>query len=167
MRRDTGRSVFALILTSAVFAAAASYPGIACSCDTSITFSTGQELDRHEMVFAGVLEEVFPLSLSWLQVGEQPVIQTTIARFRVTQVWKGVSGSEVEVFSAAPGGSCGYPLREGVAYVVFAKQDQMFSNAPRLGVSRCSPTAPLADAARRVKQLNRVLEKRARKSHDS
>jgi len=64
------------------------------------------------------------------------------ARFRVERTFRGSPETEIEIFTGAGGGDCGYPFVKGEKYLVFAN---LWGG--RMTTSICSRTQRLANAA--------------------
>ena len=64
-------------------------------------------------------------------------------KFSVEEAFKGLSSTEVSVFTGWGGGDCGYPFQIGQQYLIYAYKDE---KTGRFGTSICSRTRQLSEA---------------------
>src|SRR5215475_14093518 len=91
----------------------------ACSCMFGVS-PPCEEYWRAEAVFAG---KAIKQSTFYVEQGEgnsKYRFQQSLVRFSVEQAFKGISGEEVEIVTGMGGGDCGYQLKDGERYVVYA-----------------------------------------------
>ncbi|MGB5372929.1 MAG: hypothetical protein WBN15_04030 [Polyangiales bacterium] len=103
----------------------------ACSC-MKVTPSEG--LSASYAVFTGEVTEIEPNTAT--RFGG---IEITL---RVTRVWKGDIGEQVEVRTAGNSAACGYSFVKGETYLVYVDRDE----AEPMRVSLCSRTSLVASA---------------------
>ena len=130
----------------------------ACTCGRS--GSPTEDLRKHRAVFVGEVISVsqpIPKKLrnSKGRVYEiRPLIEI---RLRVLKAWKGVDRQTFVVQTNIPdGGSCGWTLREGQSYLVYAY-------GKLLMVSQCSRTTLLDDAQDDIRELDHMTAQAQRK----
>jgi len=74
-------------------------------------------------------------------------------RFQVVEAFRGVATKEIDVYTGAGGGDCGYSFIVGASYLVYAYQE-----AARLTTGICSRTQRLAGAAEDLAYLRNLPE---------
>ena len=121
----------------------ASFPGRsdACSCIDPGSVSAG--FDASGSVLEGKV----------LSLRHEPASHRVTARLEVVQRWKGAPGKTVEVVTADQGSMCGFELRRGARYVIFARE-----TASPLSVSLCSLSKASDAAAADIAELNRLAQ---------
>jgi hypothetical protein len=72
-----------------------------------------------------------------------PMVDGVHARFDVLEIWKGVTGRGVELWTGSGGGDCGFEFQFPQEYLIFAYRTQN----GRLFTGVCSNTRELANAA--------------------
>lgn len=74
-------------------------------------------------------------------------------RFQVVEAFRGVTTSEIDVYTGAGGGDCGYSFIVGRSYLVYGSQS---AGAPRLTTGICSRTQLLSQASEDLGYLRSV-----------
>lgn len=74
-------------------------------------------------------------------------------RFQVVEAFRGVTTSEIDVYTGAGGGDCGYSFIVGSSYLVYSSQA---AGAPRLTTGICSRTQMLSQASEDLAYLRSV-----------
>lgn len=121
-------SIMTIIIPSSVYA---------CSCIQKQTVEA--EFSRSEAVFAGRV----------LEVKEQRHLDgsmTKAALFEVSQIWKGVSESQIIIHTGSGGGDCGFDFEKDKEYLVYAQPSTMYGNKKLLITIICDRTNVLAQA---------------------
>jgi hypothetical protein len=115
-------------------------PAKACSC-----IAPGppcQAYGRSSAVFSGQVLEIVPFD-----GGGYP---QKLVRFAVSEAFRGISGSSVEIVTGNGGGDCGYPFKVGESYLVYSHSSPQ-DNRHYAGI--CSRTAPLSEASQDIEYL--------------
>lgn len=108
-----------LVMAASFMFMFAAKPCYACSC-AGIPFD--QEMNRSKAVFAGKViqvneEKSYHGTTGWFRPTYS--LQKSIL-FEVTQTWKGISESQVIVYTGSGGGDCGFDFTLGNTYLVVA-----------------------------------------------
>jgi hypothetical protein len=175
-----------LVTLSTLLAAAAADVASACSCVGPA--SIAEAWAHSDVVFVGRVISVrdadspdadsrfgkvgaFVQEL-WSEItGSEPVAPQPgtsrygeVAKFRITETFKGVSGRTVEVHTGYGGGDCGFPFEEGTDYVVFATfQEDKSSHGRRfVRTGICSRTARTTGNGTETYELRRLASVRTR-----
>jgi len=119
----------------------------ACSCMGGIPIC--QSFWTTPAVFSAMVLEVTPVP----NPPGQDFMPQRVARLQVEQTWKGNLSGIVEVSTGSGGGDCGYDLVVGMRYLIYAHPRD-----GRLGVSICSRTKPLAEAAEDLAYLKSAFQ---------
>ncbi len=115
-------------------------PAKACSC-----IDPGppcQTYGKSSAVFSGQVIEIVPF-----EVEGYP---QKLVRFAVSEAFRGIAGSSVEIATGNGGGDCGYPFSIGENYLVYAHRS---SQGNRLYASICSRTGPLSEASQDIEYI--------------
>lgn len=144
----SGYKCSAFVFALALFAALLPARGRGCTC--SGPPDTISALLGSDAVFEGVV-----LSTTTDTLILQPRFGTithhfTVATLKVLRAWKGVAAGEITVATWSDGASCGFPLRPGGQYLLFAHR---FNG--RLVTDICSRSAPSASAHGEFRNLGR------------
>jgi len=123
--------------TAAIAMIALALPAAACDCMTPPPVK--EALRQSAAVFAAVAESVKVDFSPTNEFGAGP----TAVKMRVTRSWKGPRAkTAVIVHTGMGGGDCGYPMRAGARYLVYARR---LGNGG-LSTSICSRTDSLPNA---------------------
>jgi hypothetical protein len=151
------RMLTAVMLAGLVALAALAAPPLArvtyaCSC-AQPTPTVGQAFKDADAVFSGrprlveqtKIEALFPDPRTQMVA----MVDGIHAQFEVIEIWKGVSGRDVDLWTGRGGGDCGFDFHPAEAYLVFARR----TPNGRLVTGDCTNTMPLADAVVEIAAL--------------
>ena len=130
-----------------VVIAALSWPTEALSCSCAPADPVCEVFSRTSAVFTAEVLSIEDDPLVETRVGQPPPRRRVT--LRVERIFRGAPAKQVEVTTARGEGDCGYPFKRGEKYLVFATELD-----GRLQVSVCSPTRPLAEAAKQLDEIN-------------
>jgi len=117
--------------------------GYACSCD--MPGNAQEELDRSSAVFSGEVIGILDKNKNgYIQSSADPIA----VLFEVEETWKGVTQSQVIVYTAKDSTSCGYQFALNTKYLVYA-----YESDGSLNTSICSKTTPLTLAVDDMDEL--------------
>jgi hypothetical protein len=100
----------------------------ACSCIPSPP--VGEEFERDSAVFSGSV-----LSIKEVKSKFESIKIT----FQVDRIWKGISETEVSIYTRRDSASCGYSFKEGESYLIYAGNTE-----GKLTTGLCSLTKELS-----------------------
>jgi len=109
----------------------------ACSCD--LPASPADALTRADAVFIGTMTEMIDSKDSY---GRR-------VSFEVSSSWKGVTTTQVVLYTGYGGGDCGYEFVPGSQYVVYAHRGESYpdQDSDSLATGICTRTNNTASAA--------------------
>ena len=135
-----------LVLLAALAANLSSAAAWACDCGRARIDSPQAAYAAGDFIFEGTVESMGkpgdPAPKKKSKPGE---VHDKEVKLKVTKVWKGAVGKAEVVSTAWDYASCGFPFREGVAYLVFARTSA--GKGPKMSVSTCGHTAELENAS--------------------
>ena len=111
----------------------------ACSC--AGPGSLHDAYQKADAVFAGEVVSIDSIDFGTLRV-----------RLTVSQTWKGISSTTIDIFTAAYGTACGYYFQVGSTYLVYA---YMYEGA--LETNSCTLTKQLSSASEDLTFLSTVV----------
>lgn len=133
---------------------------VACNCDLpdkdkSIEEIVAKEFKSSRRVFIGKVD----------RIQEESSLGSTFV-LSVQETFKGQIDETLEISTAALEGGCGFPFREGEAYLVFASKPDNSKCNMRFTVSRCSRTKAVGEAKGDIEILRRILKEASPKTSD-
>jgi hypothetical protein len=102
----------------------------ACSCIPSPPVE--EELERVTAVFSGSVTSIKEVKSEF-----EPLKVT----FKVDRIWKGISETEVSIYTGRDSAGCGYHFEEGESYLIYASETE-----GKLTTGLCSLTKELSSA---------------------
>lgn len=130
------RKIFCVLLSLVTFIFFINFSpntGYACSC--AEPGSAQEELERSSAVFSGEVIGILDKNKnSYIQSSADPIA----ILFEVEETWKGVTQSQVVVYTERDEASCGYQFEINTKYLVFA-----YESGGSFKTSYCSKTTPL------------------------
>ena len=130
------RKIFCVLLSLVTFIFFINFSpntGYACSC--AEPGSAQEELERSSAVFSGEVIGILDKNKnSYIQSSADPIA----ILFEVEETWKGVTQSQVVVYTERDEASCGYQFAINTKYLVFA-----YESGGSFKTSYCSKTTPL------------------------
>lgn len=117
--------------------------GYACSC--AEPGSASEELERSSAVFSGEVIRFLDKNTNYLMQSSADPIAVL---FEVEETWKGVTQSQVIVYTVRDETSCGYQFSLNTKYLVYANESDGL-----LKTSYCSKTTPLTLAVDDMEEL--------------
>ena len=131
-----------------VFAAVWFYAPSPClGCNCLPLGSALEQLERQDAVFSGSVIEIIMVEDELLSI-----------KFDVIDVWKGVEGKEITVYTGSHDGICGYNFQMNKDYLVYANWNNEAKRLGIIGVSLCSRTRLLIEASEDLSELGTVVE---------
>src|SRR4051794_27055625 len=124
-----------LLLSAAVLTSAA--PAEACSC-----VAPGPACEAYWQASAVFVGRVTSISPAQAPQGRAQFLRSRRVALEVAEPFARVAGRTIEVLTGSGGGDCGFPFKEGTAYLVYASPGE----SGALLVSACSRTRALPDA---------------------
>ena len=128
-------SVF-LVSAAALWSAATAE---ACSC-----VAPGAACEAYWQAAAVFVGRVTSISPAQAPSGRAQFLRSRRVTLEVVEAFSGVPTKTIEVLTGSGGGDCGFPFKEGAAYVVYGSRAE--SGGPLL-VSACSRTRALPEAS--------------------
>ncbi|WP_156324626.1 hypothetical protein [Bacillus sp. FJAT-27245] len=116
-------------------------PSVSFACDCARVLSVEEELENSDAVFTGKVLK------TWEGASTQKVL------FEVDQIWKGASGSQVEMSFPQFNTSCAIHFYKSEKYLMYAKERKIHNGSPFLTAGMCGRTALVANAAEDLKVL--------------
>ena len=105
-----------------------------------------------DAVFTGVVTEI---SFASVDANGEPVrFSEKVVHFSIDEVYRGIQGPSVQIFTHPNAPSCGYDFKQGERYFVYARREK----DGKLTEWLCGPTVPL-DAAARDLAYARAIKK--------
>lgn len=142
------QKLIGVILFFALFIPVFNYSPItsyACSC--AEPYPVKEELERSSAVFSGKVVGIIDKNKSkFIQSSADPIA----VRFEVEESWKGLSQTQIIVYTERDSSSCGYEFDLGKEYLVYAREVD-----GELRVSFCSRTALLSAAVKDIEELGK------------
>jgi hypothetical protein len=114
------------------------YPNSAYGCSCAQPPSVKEELDRSKAVFTGKV----------IQVNEKQPLNGYISKkviFEVSQVWKGIEQSQIQITTGQGDGDCGIDFVLGKDYLVYASESDLYGKK-QLTTIICDRTTPIVSA---------------------
>jgi hypothetical protein len=131
-----------LLLCAVAFLLFTTHPDPAFACLCGSGGPPCQAYFRVDAVFAGTVTAISRVD----GPPDRPFLQRLVS-FATVRAFRGVEGTQVDVFTFADEGGCGYEFKIGRRYLVYARRIP----EGRLTTSICSRTGPLADATEDLK----------------
>lgn len=134
-----------LLLCSFVYILLVYIPNPANACSCAPPPSVESEFSRSDAVFSGkVISVKDKRSLNG--------ILTKSVIFEVSQTWKGVKESQINITTGSGGGDCGIHFIVGEEYLVYSRESDMYGKK-QLTTIMCDRTVDLASATEDLKYL--------------
>jgi len=129
----------AVTLMAAGSALALAAPVEACSC-----LESGAACEAYWKASAVFVGRVTSVSSAQTPGGRQALLRSRRITMEIVEAFTGVTGSTVDVLTGSGGGDCGFPFKEGTAYIVYGSPGEAGGTVL---VSACSRTSALPAAA--------------------
>ena len=140
-------------------------PASACSC--MMPGTPAEAFRDYEVVFSGTVTGISGTYSPVVALLDQILIRLNLSptyfytnglwgnavTFSVHQSWKGISATEVTVYTGSGGGDCGYSFTPGSDYLVYGYSMDGTSGS-ELGTGICTRTAELSYATEDLTYLN-------------
>lgn len=130
----------AILITSA-------FPLNAKACSCIELPAAEEEFKVSQAVFSGKVNKV-------MEDKSMKGYITKSVIFEVTNTWKGVNQTQVKIKTGQGGGDCGIDFLEGVEYLVYAKESEMYG-AKALVTTICDRTNKLTASTEDLKVLGK------------
>lgn len=122
-------------------------PNTCFACDCARPDNVNEQLDRSTAVFSGeVIEIVDKNKNNSIQSSADPIA----VLFKVDESWKGIDQSQVIIYTARDGASCGYEFSLNNKYLVYAQETD-----GDLIVNICSRTTLLSSSDKDLEELGK------------
>ena len=141
------------LLTVALVVISTAWPSLADACTCVGPNPPCQAVWSTPDVFVGQV-----LGIDASPADKQPFLSRRV-RIRATEVFRGRSAGEVDVWTGQGGGDCGYDFKAGESYLIYAYRD---TDTGRMSTGICSRTQPLSSAGADLEYLRSIAKSTAR-----
>jgi 5-hydroxyisourate hydrolase-like protein (transthyretin family) len=134
------KRLFMIIAMGVVAAAAVPRDASACTCVPA--GPPCEEVFRARTVFVGTVTAISEIPTAGAESERSGPWLRRRVHFRVTEPFRGDTGTEVDVLTGSGGGDCGYAFTTGHTYLVYT-----YEQRDQIATSICTRTRPIEQAA--------------------